>query len=182
MSVYYPSSNCGGGTIPAYSCNPCPTLEFGRVRSIAFIKNTFAFVDPTSSTEWDAGILSGDIIVIWQTSGSYDGGTTQELPGFGDSSFTNGSTAHVLTFKDPNYKENCDFYNSIKSSSDYSAAFRTSSQIHFTNAPVTITPKNPVADDDKTIVTWEATLKWTNNDLPCPYTTPAGIFDRCYIS
>ncbi len=181
MALYYPSSDCGGSEIPSYSCNPCPSYEYGRVRSIAFIKNTFAFTDATSSTEWTAGIASGDIIVIWKTQGSYDGGSTQELTGFGDAITINGNTTHVLTIKDPNYKDNCDFYNAIKGSSDYTVAFRTSSQVHFANAPVTITPKNPIADDINSVVTWEATIKWTNPDLPCPFNTPAGIFDRCYV-
>lgn len=181
MAIYYPTSGCGGGEIPAYSCNPCPAYEFGRVRSIAFIKNTFSFTDATSPVEWAAGILSEDIIVVWKTQGSYDGGTTAELPGFGDSATINGNTTHILTIKDPNYKENCDFYNAIKDSSEYRAAFRTSSQVHFTNAPVTITPKNPIADDLNSIVVWEATMKWTNPDSPCPFNTPAGIFDSCYV-
>lgn len=181
MSVYYPS-DCDSGTIPAYSCNPCPSYEYGRVRSIAFIKNSFAFTDPTATAQWVTGINSGDIIIIWKTSGSYDGGTTTELPGFGDQATINGNTTHVLTFKDPNYKENCDFYNAIKGSSQYSVAFRTSSSIHLSGAPVTVTPKNPIQDDDKSLVTWEGTVKWTNPDLPCPYNTPANIFDVCYIS
>lgn len=182
MSVYYPSSTCGGGAIPAYSCNPCPAFEYGRVRSVAFIKNTYTFIDPSDPAEWATAIANGNVIVVWKTSGSYDGGSTTEAPGFGDQISTNGNTTHVLTLKDPNYIENCDFYNAIKNSSDYYLAFRTSSQIHFSGAPVTITPKNPVADDINSVVTWEATIKWTNPDSPCPFNTPAGIFDRCYIS
>jgi hypothetical protein len=181
MSLYYPSGNCGGTAIPAYSCQPCPSIEYGRIRSVAFIANDFAFTDPTSSAEWSAGIASGDIIVIWKTQGSYDGGSTQELTGFGDQITINGNTTHSLTYKDVNYAENCDFYNAIKLSSDYTLAFRTSSQVHFANAPVTVTPKNPVADDINSIVTWEVLVKWTNPDSPCPYTTPAGIFDSCYV-
>lgn len=183
MSVYYPSdSGCGtGGAIPAYSCNPCPAYEYGRIRSVAFIKNTFSFTDPTSSSEWTAGINNDNIIVIWQTQGSYDGGTTSELAGFGDSEFVNGGVSHVLNFKDPNYLENCDFYNQIKYSSEYTIAFRTSSAVHLASSPVTITPKNPIADDLKSNVVWDVTVKWQQADAPCPYTTPAGIFDRCYI-
>jgi len=182
MSIYYPTSNCGGAEIPDYSCNPCPTYEYGRVRSLAFIKNSFTFVDPTDPTEWQTGIDAGNIIVIWKTQGTYDGGTTAELPGFGDSAFVNGNTTHVLTVKDPNYAENCDFYNAIKNSSEYAVAFRTSSKVHLSNSPVTVTPKNPVADDLNSVLVWEATIKWTNPDSPCPYDTPTGIFDTCFVS
>lgn len=181
MSLYYPSSTCGGSTIPAYNCNPCPNYEYGRIRSIAFIKNTFSFTNPESTSEWTAGIASQDIIVVWKTQGSYDGGATSEQVGFGDSATVNGNTTHTLIYKDPNYAENCDFYNGIKGSSEYTIAFRTSSQVHFAGAPVTITPKNVIADDINSVVVWEVLVKWTNPDSPCPYDTPSGIFDSCYI-
>jgi hypothetical protein len=181
MSLYYPSSDCGGAAIPDYACKPCPEYEYGRIRSIALIKNTFTFTDPTSSAQWTAGIAAKDIIVIYKTAGSYDGGSTSELVGFGDSATVNGNTTHVLTYKDPNYADNCDFYNAIKGNSDYTIAFRTSSLTHFAGSPVTVTPKNPIADDINSVVVWEVQAKWTNPDSPCAYTTPTGIFDSCYI-
>ncbi len=92
MSVYYPASNCGGGAIPQYSCNPCPEYEYSRIRSIAFVKNTFSFTDPSDPTEWNTGLGNGDIIVIWATSGTYDGSTIEELVGFGVSGADIGGT------------------------------------------------------------------------------------------
>lgn len=181
MSLYYPASDCGGSTVPAYACNPCPSYEYGRIRSVAFIKNSFTFTDPTSTAQWTTGVNAGDIIIVWKTQGSYDGGVTSEQVGFGDSATVNGNTTHTLVFKDPNYADNCDFYNAIKGSSDYTIAFRTSSQIHLAGAPVTITPKNVIADDINSVVVWEVQVKWTNPDSPCAYTTPASIFDLCYI-
>ena len=184
MSGYYPSSTCSGETIPDYNCNPCPTYEYGRIRSIALIKTTYVatlIASPSSSAAWSAGMLSGDIFVIWKTSGSYDGGTTTELAGFGDSATFNGNTTHIATVKDPNYNENCDFYNAIRSSEEYTFAYRTSASIHIAETPVTISPKNPVADDINSVVTWDLTLKWTNDESPCPYTRPTGIFDTCFI-
>lgn len=185
MALYYPSSSCGGGTVPSYACNPCPDYEYGRIRSVAFVKNTFSFTDPTSTAEWTTGVNAADIIVIWKTQGSYDGGATSEQIGFGDSATVNGNTTHTLNYKDPNYADNCDFYNAIKGSSDYTLAYRTGTltagHIHLAGAPVTITPKAPVADDINSVVVWDVTVKWTNSDSPCAYSTPAGIFDRCYI-
>jgi hypothetical protein len=87
----------------------------------------------------------------------------------------------VLTYKDPNSTTNCDFYNSIKNSSDYTVWFRTSSKIWGSNEPVTITPKLPVTDNLKDVLTYEVTVKWQNPSLPCPYDTPEGIFNQCYI-
>ena len=182
MSVYYPASNCGGtGSIPTYSCNPCPEYEYSRIRSVAFVKNTWSFTDPSDSTEWDAALTAGAAIVIWATSGSYDGSTIDELVGFGDAETQNGGATHVLTYKDPNSTTNCDFYNAIKQSSDYTVWFRTSSKIWGAGAPVTITPKLPVSDNLKDVLTYEVTVKWQNASLPCPYDTPDGIFNQCYI-
>lgn len=181
MSVYYPASNCGGGAIPQYSCNPCPEYEYSRIRSISYVKNTFSFTDPSDPTEWNTGLGNGDIIVIWATSGTYDGGTIEELVGFGDAETQNGGSTHILTYKDPNSTTNCNFYNAIKNSSDYTIWFRTSSKIWGAGAPVTITPKIPVADDLKAVLTYEVQVKWQNSSLPCPYDTPDGIFDQCYV-
>ena len=74
MSVYYPSGCGASQTIPTYSCSDCPEYEYGRIRSVFFYKNDFSFTDPTNSTEWDTGLANEDIIVIWETQGSYDGG------------------------------------------------------------------------------------------------------------
>lgn len=184
MSLYYPTPGVGcgsGGTVPDYSCNPCPAYEFGRIGSVALIKNSFSFTDPTSTAQWTAGIATKDIVVIWKTLGSYDGGVTAELPGYGRSVSENGNTTHTLNFKDPNYAENWDFYSGIKASSEYTLAFCTSSQVHFAGAPVTFTPKNPIAEDINSVVNWDVQCKWANNAMPRPYNQPSGIFDRCYI-
>jgi hypothetical protein len=181
MSIYYPASNCGGAEIPAYSCNPCSTYEFARVRSIAYVKNNFSFTDPSNPTEWNAGLASGDIIVLWATSGSYDS-AVEELVAFGDAETINGGITHTLNYKDPNTTENTDFYNAIKSSTDYTIWFRTSSKIWEAGKPVTISPKMVVADNLKEVLTYEVVVKWQNPDLPTPYDTPAGIFNQCYIN
>lgn len=182
MSIYYPASNCGGGAIPAYTCNPCPDYAYGRVRSIGFVKNSFSFTDPSDPTEWNSALASGDAIVIWAVSGTYDGGTATDLPGFGDAEFVSGGISHVLTYRDPSVVDNCDFYNAIKDSTDYTVWFRTSSKIWGAGAPVNISAKMPVADDLKSVITYEVTLKWQNPSLPCPYDIPDGIFDTCFIN
>jgi hypothetical protein len=185
MSVYYPDATCGGEeAVPVYNCNPCPDYEYGRVRSVAYIKTDYiatVLANPTSSAVWSTGINAGDIVVIWQTSGSYDGGTQEEIPGFGDVQTANGGVDHVLTYRDPNYKENSDFYNAIRTNSEYTVAYRTSDSIHFSESAVTISPKNPVQDDLKSVVVWEVTVKWSNADSPVAYDIPSGIFDSCSI-
>jgi hypothetical protein len=178
MSAYYPSG-CTGGTLPVYSCNPCPTRDFARIRSVALYKGTFT--DPSNPVEWATKIAAGDARVIWQTSGSYDGGTTQELPGYGNNATANGSTTHSATVKDPNYYENCDFYNSLRGQTDWKFAYLTKNYLHLSDATATYTPKNPVAEDINATVEWQMGVKWSNDNNPCPVLIPAGIFDRCYI-
>lgn len=183
-SLYYPTSACGTGTVPNYYCNPCPTIEYGRVRSIAAIHQSYIstlMANPTSSTVWRTGINSGYIFVIWQTSGSYDN-STSTLPGFGDLVEMTGNTTHTVTTKDLNYIDNADFYNSISDSKEYYLCFRTSSAIHFSGAACSISSKAAIADDIQSIVGWEATFKWQYPSNPVPYTTPSGIFDQCYVN
>jgi len=185
MSNYYPTSDCAGGAVPDYTCNPCPDYEYARIRSIALIKMSYidtVLAAPTSPAVWATGVDNGDVVVIYKTQGNYDGGATAELTGFGDDTTFNGNTTHTLVYRDPNTVDNCDFYNAIRGSSDYTLAFRTSSKIWFAETSVTLTPKNVVADDINSVLAWEVSCKWTNNDSPCPYTTPDNIFDTCFVN
>lgn len=180
--LYYPTGDCGGTTsVPQHTCSPCPSYENGRIRHGFFYRNSFTFISPENKNEWLAGLASGDIQLLWGISGSYDGGTITELPGFGDVETTNGGTIHIATIKDPNYYDNCDFYNAMRDSQDWRFGYVTENYIHLSGAPVTVSPKNPIADDLKSIVTWEASIKWSNSSLPCPYNKPTGIFDRCMV-
>ncbi|MFQ6415315.1 hypothetical protein ACLNB1_10290, partial [Streptococcus pneumoniae] len=85
----------------------------------------FAFVDPSDPTEWRAGFISGDIILIPQTKGTFDGGAEVEAPGYGDQSTRLTGYNFQLQYQDPNYRQNCNFYNTLKNSRAYKAAYRT---------------------------------------------------------
>ncbi len=61
-AIYTPSG-CAT-TVGDHYCNPCDTREHGRIRSIAFIANDFEFTNPSSPTEWLAGIAAKKIIII----------------------------------------------------------------------------------------------------------------------
>jgi len=173
--VYYPSS-CNTA-VPDHYCNPCGSRENGRVRSVAFIADDFTFTDPTNRTEWITGIQAKKIIIIPQTNGSFDGGAEVEIPGYGDQVSSLVGYNFTLTYNDPNYALNADFYNGIKNSRSYKIAYRTSSQIHLSQVNVQVIPKNPVAEDITSEVVWNVTVKWADDDLPIPYTTPTSIFE-----
>lgn len=177
MAVYYPSG-CDA-LIPDHICDPCEAIELGRLSSVAYIKNTFDFIDPSDPTEWEAGFASGDIILIPMTSGTFDGGSEVESPGYGRQATRLTGYNFQAQYQDPNYKLNCNFYNAIKNSRGYKFAYATSSQIHLVNVPVQAIPKNPVQDDVTSAVVWDVLVKWSDSDVPCPYDIPPGIFDAC---
>lgn len=177
VAIYYP--NCGT-TLSDYNCSPCPPTENARVRSMAFVKNSYTWTNPANPVEWATAVQQQNAIVIWQTQGNYDMASA-ELTGFGDVPFYNGNGTHTIVFKDPNAIANIDHYNDIRSSQEYTCVYRTSSRIWLAAAPCIFTPKAPVVDDITGIVTIECTVKWVSQYMPTPYITPAGIFDRCYI-
>ena len=125
---YYPST-CDT-EIPDHNCDPCAPQEYGRIRSVAYIKKDFEFTDPTDPAEWLAGIASGDIIVIPFTNGELAEPSEQTGTGYGDQVEKLLGFDFPLTYNDPNYSENCDFYNAIKRTRNYKFAYRTSSKIH----------------------------------------------------
>ncbi len=76
MSYYFPTSNCGGDAIPDYTCNPCVTPEFGRVRSVALVHSSYVATlqaNPTNETLWTTGVDTGVVYAVYKTQGSYDG-------------------------------------------------------------------------------------------------------------
>jgi hypothetical protein len=175
--VYYPAG-CDVA-VPDHYCNPCDVIEHGRVRSVAFIAKDFVFTDPTDPTEWEAGIADKKIIVIPDVNGSFDGGAPVENAGYGDQQTKLVGYNFSLTFRDPNYKNNADFYNALKLSRNYRFGYRTETQVHLTENTVTVVPKNPVGEDLTSEVVWDVEVKWSEGDLPTPNDTPPGIF-TCY--
>lgn len=175
--IYYPSG-CDA-EIPDHVCTNCDDIEHGRVRSIAFIKKSFKFTDPTNPVEWTNGITSKNIIVIPDVNGTFDGGAEQEADGYGDQQTKLVGYIFTLNFKDPNYKQNAAFYNAIKNSRNYTLAYRTETQVHFSEKPVEIIPKNPVTAATTDEVVWDVTAKWSNGDVPEPFDAPLGTF-QCF--
>lgn len=172
--IYYPGS-CNV-SVPDHYCNDCETPEKGRVSSVAFIKDSFDFIDPSDPVEWQAAIANKDIIIIPRTNGSFDGGAEVESTGYGRQATKLTGYNFTLTYNDPNYKLNADFYNAIKRSQNYRIAYVTESLVHISNVPVSTIPKNPVAEDINSDVVWNVTVKWADQDLPVPYDVPANVF------
>lgn len=174
-SVYYPDA-CAN-EIPDHYCNECEPREHARIRSTAFIAKDFSFIDPSDPDEWEAGIAAKKIIIIPLTNGTFDGGSEVEGPGYGDQASSLNGYNFQAVYNDPNYGLNADFYNAIKNSRNQKFAYRTETKIHLTEVTVQVIPKNPVVEDLTGEVVWNVTVKWSDDDLPIPYDTPAGIFE-----
>lgn len=177
-NIYYPS---GCDTeIGDHLCNDCEDAEHARVRSIAFVKKTKVFADISNPVEWQAAIAAKDVIVIPKVRGTFDGGSETEGPGYGDQETKLLGYNFVLTYQDPNYKQNASFYNALKRSSNYYLVYRTETQVHSSDVAVQVIPKNPVTEPTTDEVTWAVTVKWSNSDVPTPHDEPAGIFSQCF--
>lgn len=176
-SVTYPDT-CTS-SIPFHQCNPCELPEQARIRSVAFINKSFIntlLAAPSSGAVWQDGIDDSLIIVVPETNGSFDGGSPVEGPGFGSSPTKYMGSEYLVTFRDPNYVDNCDFYTAIQRSNEYHFAYVTETQVHITENTVTILPKAPITDSLTDMVLWEVEVKFQQYATPCPNDKPEGIF------
>lgn len=172
--------------IPAHNCDPCNVTELAKIRSIAFIKKDVVDsikANPSNPVAWNNAVLlnNNSCIVIPFVNGELQDPAEVLLPGYGNQSERLVAYDFIVVFNDPNYKENCDFYNKVKKSPRYYLAYCTETQVHITGKPVTIIPKAPIANDENAEITWNVTCKWREKDHPCPNDIPEDVFDECYI-
>jgi len=168
----YASTYGCGSSQAVHSCHDCPdgrVREFARARSGAFIQKDYLaeiMVDPTDIAVWQAGVTSGDIIILPETSGSYDPGEPKELKGYGDRKSSYGPRTMKLLLADPDYYENYAFYNEIINRTDLVPVFRTSNLIHIFDKVASIKAKDPVADDLEEEVVWQVECEIVSVNLP----------------
>ena len=183
LSSYASSYGCGS-TEPVHTCHDCPEArerEFARTRSSFFVKKGYLatlLATPTTLATWTTGITNNNIIIIPNTSGSYDPGDPKELKGYGDRSKSYGPRTQKLVFNDPDYADNYHFYNEIVDRDDYVPGFRTSSMVRIFDVPASIKAKDPVADDLEEEVVWQCECEVISKNLPVmvPVATIASVF------
>ncbi len=173
-SLFYPEG-CDAD-LGSHVCDPCPTKELGRVRGVAFIRNDYAFTDYSDTAQWAAGIESGQIFVIPETNGTYDGGTPTYSTGFGDADQSYDSSTFKLVVKDPNFIGNRAFYNALKKSRNYRVAWRSETILQISDVACTAVGKAPIADDIKSVRTRDVEITFTQSDDPTEVTMPDGVF------
>jgi len=177
MHGYYPTT-CES-VIPPHTCDPCIPKEYGRVRAVAFVKSSYEFSDITNPTEWEQAIDDGNVILIPAVHGNLPEPSEQVGPGYGDTTETLLGFEFTLTYYDPNYADNCDFYNEIKRTQSYRLMYKSSSKGHLTGTTVTVIPKAPIEDDINTEVVWAVQVKWKDADHACPFDFPESVL-KCY--
>lgn len=182
-TVYYPTGDCGtSGVVPQYLCSPCGTREYARIRSVAIYKKSSPFTNISSASEWTTKIAAGNARILWQVTGSLSNVTVEQLAGFGDVEFENGSTSWEAVIRDPNVVDNVDFYDALKLTSEWVLVYRTSSKIWDTGEACSISSKPVISDNLKDVVVYESTYKWVNSSSPVPYNTPTTIFEQCFTT
>jgi hypothetical protein len=194
MAITYKTCQADG-TIPAYVCDPCSEGENGRVSGVFFIKKS-ALVDATAAnlvllSWWETKIAAGDIIVIPSVRGTYDGGAKNTITGFGRQSERVTGKTHTVVFNDNNHAGNQPFYESLENNAkNYAMGFVTENELRLgAKALDTFEAKDPVEEDVKSKVVWNATATWIQS---APKTLPIidisdsvdiiNLFDNCINS
>lgn len=178
LSIYYPSG-CQDN-VPLYQCNACPDREKAGVTTVAFIKKNFSFVNPSDASEWTAGILSGDIMLIAKTRGSYDGGSAKYGDGFGRIKQRLLGYDYKLQFMDEDFKANTAFYDAIDDSNNWKLAFFTESLVWLVETAVTTSVKDTVDVDIEKDIVWDCEITWFYKNKPRKFTAPANIEESCF--
>lgn len=173
--IYYPS-DCDS-QVPDHLCSDCDATEFGRVRSVAFIRKDFSFTDPTNPVEWANGIANKQIIIIPEVNGTFDGGKATTGDGYGDQVTKLLGYTFTLEYKDPNYAANAAFYNGILKSRNYRVAYKTETQVHLSVSTVQVIPTNPVTNKTTDEVVYDVQVLWADEFLPVPEDAPESIFE-----
>lgn len=161
--IYY--KTCAPDVDIQHSCDPCDTPEGGRVRAIGLVERGFDLTVPLVRNEVQTAIEGGRIIPLPRLIGSFDGGTPVMGEGFGNEQERKLADDYVLSFRDPNYLNNTEFYESVEKKK-WNLLYFTETRAHYVDADVRITAKAPVEEGLDTRVVWNAECKWRSKNKP----------------
>lgn len=173
MSIFYASCS---EDILNHVCDPCDEGEGDGVRHVFYYKDGSFAAAPTK-TEFEQGVESGDVIVISDTRGTFDGGTPTYGKGYGDRISSYESSTYKVTYSDRNYVRNRAFYNGLQSQTSWNFGWKSETQIHLSEKKVTAYGKDPHTDDITKKVVWEVEVTWASKTKPLIYDSPDGIFE-----
>ncbi|MBQ9602449.1 MAG: hypothetical protein IJR42_01390 [Paludibacteraceae bacterium] len=190
MSLQRITCDGASGTPLVHTCDPCER-ELGRVRGACLVDGSFDFTaliaalkgsDPSAAQNlFEQAIEDGDIHLISETTGTYDGGSPQTGDGYGDEETRLLGYLHTLNFKDPSYAGNKDFYEQAEKE-HWKLIWRTETLLHFVNKPAGIQAIAPVETDLTSAVVWDVTATWKSKEKPeiAPLAHLAKYFEGCW--
>lgn len=173
-----------------HSCEPC-NRELGRVRGVMLFSGDFDFTALIAALKGEDKAAAAEIIeqaatdgklhIISETTGSFDGGSAQTGDGYGDEDSRLLGYLYTLTFKDPSYQGNEEFWE-MAEKDHWKMVWRTENILHFADKPATIQATNPVEEDLTSAVVWNVTATWKSKSKPktAPLTHIAQYFEGCW--
>lgn len=173
-----------------HTCDPCER-ELGRIRGVCLVNGSFDFTTLIAALKgaqasaaqeiFEQAIASGDILLISETTGTYDGGSPQTGDGYGDEETRLLGYLHTLNFKDPSYAGNQEFYERVDKE-HWKLIWRTETLLHFVDSPAAIQAIAPVEQDLTSAVVWDVTATWKTKQKPsiAPLAHIAKYFEGCW--
>lgn len=186
MSNYYPTGEECEDLKAQYGCENCDeSTEHARVRhagacSKAYLATLLASV--TNPDVWAAGIASGDIDLIPDVIGSWNGGVPKEGTGFGDNTVSIEAFENEVNFKDKRFKGNSGFYSKLSKSKNRIFFFVTETLVFFSTKPASFLPKSPAGEDITGMILWDVVVKWTEPDILIPHNRVDEILNCAFIN
>lgn len=175
-----------------HTCDPCER-ELGRIRGVCLVDGSFDFtalIDALKGSQasaaqelFEKAIENGNIHLISETTGTYDGGSPQTGDGYGDEETRLLGYLHTLNFKDPSYAGNREFYANVEKE-HWKLIWRTETLLHFVDSPAAIQAIAPVEQDLTSAVVWDVTATWKTKNKPeiAPLAHIAKYFEGCWKS
>ncbi len=194
MSLQRITCESASGEALIHSCDPC-SRELGRIRGVCLVDGSLDLTElidklktatETSTTEaqtlFEKYIAAGQIHLISETTGTYDGGSAQTGDGYGDEETRLLGYLHTLSFKDPSYSGNKDFYESVENA-HWKLIWRTETLLHFADKPANIQAIAPVEQDLTSAVVWNVTATWKSKKKPeiAPLEALEKYFEGCWV-
>lgn len=185
---------CEGASQEAlvHTCDPCER-ELGRIRGVCLVDGSFDFaplIDALKGSQasaaqelFEQAIEDGNIHLISETTGTYDGGSPQTGDGYGDEETRLLGYLHTLNFKDPSYAGNREFYANVEKE-HWKLIWRTETLLHFVDSPAAVQAIAPVEQDLTSAVVWDVTATWKTKNKPeiAPLAHIAKYFEGCWKS
>lgn len=173
-----------------HECNPCNDTEGGRVRGMLYIRPSYNLAPliaalkagTGAATIFEAALSAGNIYIVPETTGTYNGGEPEYGAGYGDESQRLIGRNHELSVTDPSYEGNDEFYTELEKE-HWIPGWRGDKLLHIGTKPASVVATDPIEEGLETDVTWKATINWKAKDRAKIY--PLGelqkYFDGCWV-